>query len=204
MLEQLPSNVRDTLSQFEIFDCRDATDPLGKWDVPITGGYNGLRGTIHVEPKMDIVFGDDENIRYTETPSYFGVPQLIGMIITNYVCIERHHHTYENKVLDIDASKLIEVFELYNQKLNASSCKIQINAADKERVYHHGNISGLNELFGVPEEDDGDEDDGDEDDGDRYANSVFGETSEGRGEVFDNTPREIFSTSQSSGGNHNE
>lgn len=174
--ERIPSNIRDDLIKSEVYDCRDATDPLDKWTVPITGGYNGLHGTLHVKPDMSTIFGDDENVRYTETPSYFGMPQLIGMLITNYVCVERIETNYPNNlIVDIDAKKLISYFrnQAIQQNTNTQSCK----PVKKP--------NGLEQLFR----------DFDEDFSEQFL--VREEHTEDDGEVFEIPAREVFDSNES-------
>lgn len=70
-----------------VVDCRDNTDPLPKGSKPkslITGGYDGFKVTIHVNPKEGSVWGDGPT-RYSITPSWLVPPQFIAMMVTLYL-----------------------------------------------------------------------------------------------------------------------
>ena len=71
-----------------VVDCRDISAPLPQaWKdkVKITGGYDGMSITIHVNPRPESVWGDGP-VTYTVTPSWLVPPQLIANIITAYIC----------------------------------------------------------------------------------------------------------------------
>ena len=68
-----------------VFDCRDNIDKLPDW-VPrccVTGGYDGMTVTMHVNPDLSKIFQVDE-IRYRTTPSYCIPPVFLGAMIVLY------------------------------------------------------------------------------------------------------------------------
>lgn len=76
-------NTRDVL-----IDCRDTDEPLPDSvtkDIDILGGYDGESITIHISPDLEKIWGDSE-VRYEVTPSFLVPPQLIGALITYYLC----------------------------------------------------------------------------------------------------------------------
>jgi hypothetical protein len=70
-----------------IVDCRDVSTPLPEElqnKMKITGGYNGMDMSIHVNPSGDSIFGEGNN-GYTVTPSWLIPPVMIASIITTYL-----------------------------------------------------------------------------------------------------------------------
>jgi len=68
-----------------VFDCRDIVDCLPDW-VPkckITGGYDGKRVTMHLNPDLSKIWSVG-SMTYTETPSYCVPPALIGVLMALY------------------------------------------------------------------------------------------------------------------------
>ena len=69
-----------------VMDCRDITTPLPdslQKKVRIIGGYDGMKITLHVNPKPESIWGD-EPVRYQTVPSWLVPPQLISSLITRY------------------------------------------------------------------------------------------------------------------------
>lgn len=92
----------------DILDCRDSVTPLEGVYCPITGGYDGTNVTIHVAPNLENIWGDGP-VHYTVTPSYFGAPAMIALIIVNYLCLERHSRggRLGELTFDFDMKKIV-------------------------------------------------------------------------------------------------
>lgn len=70
-----------------IVDCRDTSEPLPevlRKKVQIIGGYNGSNITMHINPKLNSIWGD-ERAGYTITPSWLVPPALIATLICGYI-----------------------------------------------------------------------------------------------------------------------
>lgn len=92
-----------------VIDCRDSIAPLtGVTKSPIVGGYNGLNGTVHINPNFKKVFGP-ESTGYTIIPSYAMVPQVLAAIIVNYVCAEKHQD--KEKIINVEFKSLTRKLE---------------------------------------------------------------------------------------------
>lgn len=113
--EDLDDNVKSTIcANYIVIDCRDATGIIDdRWRMPITGGYDGLKGSIHVNPDYDSIFGSDENVRYRVTPSYIIPPMLIALAIVNFLCVEKGRKKWavDEKILSFDCSKMLDMFK---------------------------------------------------------------------------------------------
>lgn len=85
-IEDVPEDERTIISRSDhVFDCRDIVDVLPTW-VPrckITGGYDGKRVTMHINPDLSRIFSVG-SMTYTTTPSYCVPPALIGVLIALY------------------------------------------------------------------------------------------------------------------------
>lgn len=73
----------------EIIDCRDTIDEKIA-ESKIIGGYDGYNITLHLNPNMDSIFGDEE-VTYSITPSFLVPPQIIAAMITLYLCCKELH-----------------------------------------------------------------------------------------------------------------
>lgn len=88
--DNMPQYLKETLSGYLVFDCRDSIEPLdlpGTDPCEITGGYDGTSVTVHANPVLESVFGT-RTVRYRVVPSYVGAPALLAAVIVNYACIE--------------------------------------------------------------------------------------------------------------------
>ena len=88
-----------------IVDCRDTTNPPLPSDLQpkqvITAGYDGFSVTIHINPRYQSVWGE-EQVTYTITPSFLVPPQFLAALITLYiVCPEIHRNCERIQTFDI-------------------------------------------------------------------------------------------------------
>lgn len=95
----------------EVFDCRDNTDELPAYfnKCKITGGYDGLKMTVHKNPNNEDIFGNGPT-RYTVTPSYAVIPQFLAAMIVGY-------STIPSMQKDNDCDKTFTFQELLNGKI---------------------------------------------------------------------------------------
>ena len=81
----------DIFDDYEVIvDCKDNAEPLDKKlqaKCKITGGYDGMNITIHINPSGDSTWG--ESTSYTIVPSWLIPPTLIATIITTYIMASR-------------------------------------------------------------------------------------------------------------------
>jgi hypothetical protein len=105
--EELPDSVQKIASNTTTIDCRDSIKHLDKVKSPIIGGYNGLSATIHIQPDLKHIWGEEES-PYTIIPSYVIVPEVIAAMIVNHVCVESTSKTApKEKIMNIDFKKLV-------------------------------------------------------------------------------------------------
>jgi len=85
-IENLDKNLFDKIKNAEIIDCRDTSEVLPEGlKSKITGGYNGISITLHVNPEPGKVWTAIENQGYTITPSYLVPPVIIAALITDFI-----------------------------------------------------------------------------------------------------------------------
>ena len=103
-----PNEKQIALNCDDVLDCRDSVEIIPGVHCPITGGYDGTGVTIHVAPNYDNIWGDGE-VRYRVTPSYFGAPAMIALLVVNYLCLERHCRggRLPELTFDFDMKKLV-------------------------------------------------------------------------------------------------
>lgn len=92
-----------------VIDCRDSVDrlkPSLSRKSKITGGYNGSRITMMINPAYEHIWGERE-VRYEITPSWLVPPQLIANIITAYICTYNY-----NSISEKDVARTFTVEEL--------------------------------------------------------------------------------------------
>lgn len=84
--ELVPEFAREQFKGAMVFDCRDITQPLPDYypKCLITGGYDGTKVTLHVNPDLTKIFGTGQ-MTYTVTPSYAIPPAFLAMMIVLYV-----------------------------------------------------------------------------------------------------------------------
>lgn len=104
--EDLSDPAKEDIAKTVVIDCRDDTSIIGDFNTPITGGYDGTKCTIHVNPNYKKIFGD-EPIRYSVTPSYIIPPQILAAAITNWVCVERHKNPLPETIISFDCADLL-------------------------------------------------------------------------------------------------
>jgi hypothetical protein len=117
-----------------VVDCRDSIAPLkGVRGSPIVGGYNGLNGTVHINPNFKKVFGP-ESTGYTIIPSYAMVPQVLAAVIVNYICAEKHQD--REKIINVD-------FKTLTRKLEKRITKKKKDISDISAVISDDTLAGL-------------------------------------------------------------
>lgn len=107
----LSEDARTLLSGAMVFDCRDSIEPMqipGTHDCGIIGGYDGTSVTIHINPKLESVFGVEQEVRYRTIPSFVGAPALIAAIIVNYVCLNGTKVTGE-RIVTFDLENFADI-----------------------------------------------------------------------------------------------
>ena len=81
----------DIFSDYEVIvDCKDNAEPLDpelQKKCRITGGYDGMNITMHINPSGDSTWGESSS--YTIVPSWLIPPTLIACIITTYIMASR-------------------------------------------------------------------------------------------------------------------
>jgi len=94
-----------------VYDCRDNTDELPDFynKCRITGGYDGLKMSLHRNPNNEDIFGNGPT-RYTITPSYAIMPMLLAAMIVGYSTIPSMQ-----KETDLDSTFTFQ--ELVNHKI---------------------------------------------------------------------------------------
>ena len=112
-VEQLSPLELESMTNVEVVvDCRDVSSRLpeileGK--TLITGGYDGLSITMHVNPSGRSVWG--EPVTYTIVPSFVAPPQLIATLITMYLCMKPEQRLNSEKIATFDMSEFVrEIF----------------------------------------------------------------------------------------------
>jgi len=97
-----------------VIDCRDTTNPPLPSDLAkkqlITAGYDGFSVTIHINPKYNSVWGE-EQVTYTITPSFLVPPQFLASLITLYICCSEIHREHE-KISTFDIRKVFDFLNL--------------------------------------------------------------------------------------------
>ena len=71
-----------------VIDCRDTSEALPESltkKARISGGYDGSRISMHINPKPNTTWGTAERSAYTATPSWLVPPELIAGLITAYI-----------------------------------------------------------------------------------------------------------------------
>lgn len=111
--EDLPESVQKIAQSAVTIDCRDSIRPLNRVKSPIIGGYNGLSATIHLQPELKHIWGEEDS-PYTITPSYVVVPSVIASMIVNHVCVE-NYKTKKESIMNIDFKTLVSNFEQNDQ-----------------------------------------------------------------------------------------
>jgi molybdopterin/thiamine biosynthesis adenylyltransferase len=83
--ELVPEFAREQFKGAMVFDCRDITEPLPDYypKCLITGGYDGTKVTLHVNPDLTKIFGTGQ-MTYTVTPSYAIPPAFLALMIVMY------------------------------------------------------------------------------------------------------------------------
>lgn len=83
--ELVPEFSREQFKDAMVFDCRDTVVPLPDYypKCIITGGYDGTRVTLHINPDLTKIFGTGQMI-YTVTPSYAIPPAFLALMIVMY------------------------------------------------------------------------------------------------------------------------
>lgn len=132
--EELPESIQKIASTTITIDCRDSIKPLARVKSPIIGGYNGLSATIHIQPELKHIWGEEES-PYTIIPSYVVVPEVIAAMIVNHVCVE-HTSTKtapKEKIMNIDFKKWVNNFDQKESEA-AESKTTSSGAASKKRA----------------------------------------------------------------------
>jgi hypothetical protein len=89
------------------FDNRDSDADLPDFcpSPIITGGYDGLQGTLHFHPKTKS-FGDEETeVTYSVTPSFLVPAQIIACYKVLFACSPKR--TKKEKIINIDFEEMI-------------------------------------------------------------------------------------------------
>lgn len=112
-IEDVPDSDRELIMRSNaVFDCRDIVDVLPEW-VPkckITGGYDGKRVTMHLNPDLSRIFSVGA-MEYTTTPSYCLPPALIGILISLY-STSPALQVPDERIVSFDVDKLfVEVLD---------------------------------------------------------------------------------------------
>ena len=121
-VENIDNEIIDVMATApEVFDCRDVRTPLPKKlreRCKVTGGYDGLRGSIDaVSGGIEGVYAEQDGkfsetappIYYRTVPSYVIPAVVIAAIVVNYVCVEKQrnpHRQYLNTI-PMDFSQML-------------------------------------------------------------------------------------------------
>jgi len=113
--EDLNEYEQNLLKQCDVIvDCRDTTNPPLPSDLQpkqvITAGYDGFNVTIHINPRYQSVWGE-EQVTYTVTPSFLVPPQFLASLITLYIVCPEIHRSQE-KISTFDIRKIFDFLNL--------------------------------------------------------------------------------------------
>ncbi len=114
--EQLPISFFD---EYEVIvDCRDTSSPLPEElaeKMLITGGYDGMQMSMHVNPTDSILGQSDTG--YTITPSWVIPPVVIASLICSYLLCTRRRKKEWVKTVNLNTlvGRFLECPELYSK-----------------------------------------------------------------------------------------
>jgi hypothetical protein len=101
-----------------IVDCRDTSSPLPEElaeKMLITGGYDGMQMSMHVNPTDSILGQSDTG--YTITPSWVIPPVVIASLICSYLLCTRRRKKEWVKTVNLNTlvGRFLECPELYSK-----------------------------------------------------------------------------------------
>lgn len=112
--DELPDVIIEKLKDYIILDCRDEISPLKNFNQPpVSGGYDGRKITISVNPKLGDIISEEQVVRYRITPSYLVPPVLIAITMVNHLCNGNWTNDPNTEtIMNIDVTRFNDILKM--------------------------------------------------------------------------------------------